>query len=211
MRRNNKMTNETQEQGREGEIDPFYGQSISPRILEIQKLRFKLHGKKHVLVHEIHDKHKDQYKEISEKCEGLDTLNHLRTLEKNKYFDLLSLSQGEYSQVDESPLGRILFNDFSELYDRSDHENMLDASDSLFRNDSDPVLTTVLDESVYELNVPGNTRRERKKGRHRSDIYRRRLQKHVYERYLSEAVGKPITVEEYEREFGFLSGVNEKS
>jgi hypothetical protein len=119
----------------------------------------------------------------------------------------------EHVRVEQSPLGRIVYDldHTHNLFDRSDHENMLDASDSLFRNDSDPVLSTVLDESVYKLDTPGHTKRERKRARHRLDIFRRRLQKHVYERYLSEAVGKPITVEEYEREFGFLSGVNENS
>jgi len=204
------MDKQTQEQGREGEIDPFYGQPIGSRRLEIQKLRSKLHKKKHALIDEIYDKYKDQFKAIREKCEGLDLLSHLRTLEKEKYFDLLSLSQGEYNQIDESPLSRILFTDTFELYDRSDHENMLRATNWLFRSDSDPVLKNVLDHSVYGPNAPRHTKRERKKARHRADIYGRRLQKHVYERYLSEAVGKPITVEEYEKEFGFLSDNNKE-
>lgn len=191
---------------REGNIDQFYRQPIGSRRLKILKLRSKLREKKSKLSKKIYYKYKESFDAINVNHE-LDISNFIRQLNKQGYFDLLSRSQSECNRLDKSPLTRILYNDFSELYGRSNHKNMLDASNSIFRNDSDPVLSTVLNDEIYKLNVPGNTRRERKKARHKSDIYRRRLEKHVYERYLSEAVGRHTTVEEYEKEFEFLSGV----
>jgi len=203
------MTEQKEKQGygREGEIDPFYGQPMGSRRLEIKKIYSKLLEKKHALANNIHNKYKESFEAIKVDPE-LEIPNYIRELKQQEYFELLSLSQGEYNQLEESPLAQILKNDFFELCDRNDHENMLDATDSIFRNDSDPVLSSILDKSVYKLNVLGNIKRERKKARHRSEIYGRRLQKHVYEKYLSQVVGKPITIEQYEKEFGFLSSVS---
>ena len=140
----------------------------------------------------------------------------LRSKLRNKLREMHDSLRARYSgfelmdkvlELDRTPLARLSMYYSHELFEDSDHENMLDATDSIFRLDSDPVLSTVLDESVY--NLPSKpTRREKKKRRHRQDIYLRRLQKHVYERYLSEAVGRPITIEDYEREFGFLKEEN---
>lgn len=196
------MTTQTQEQGREEKIDYFYGQPIGSRRLAIEKLHDKLQKKYFALCDKLHKKYHGSF----DKIVPSDTL---KGLAQQGYFELLHNSNVEHKNLDESPLGRIVHQEVGEIFDRSDQENMLEASDSIFRNDSDPVLSTILHDCVYELNVPGHTRRERKKVRHRRDIFGRRLQKHVYERYLSEAVGKPITVEEYEREFGFLSDKSE--
>ena len=203
------MTNETQIQEREERIDPSYGHPIGSRRLEIEKLHHKLYQKYFTLCDEINKKYKGAFEAININHK-LSVSDYIRQLNNHGYFDLLSLSQGERRQLDGSALGRIVSNEPSKIFDISNHENMLDASDSIFRNDDDPVLSTVLNDDVHKLNVPGNIKRERKKARHRSDVYSRRLQKHVYERYLSEAVGKPITVEEYEREFGFLSEGGQK-
>jgi hypothetical protein len=194
------MTNE--EKGRVGTIDPFYGQPIGSRRLEIQKLHYKLHNKHHKLCMGIHKKYERSFERINGRCREIAPQDALRWLFEQGYFDLLAKSGAELEILRESPLGRIVYIEPGEIFDRSDHENMLDASDGLFRLDSDPVIERVLTDDIYEKGL-------RKRQRHRADIYGRRLQKHVYERYLSEAVGRPITVEEYEREFGFLSDKGE--
>lgn len=203
------MTERTEEQGTERAIDLFYGQPIGSRRLEIQKLHYKLHQKYFGLFDEIYKKYKGSFRKINEGCEEIATKDRWKWLCEQGYFELLHNSHIEYENLRKSPLGRIVSRETGEIFDRSDHENMLTASNNLFRIGSDPVLSTVLNDGVYKPNVLGNTKRERKKARHREDIYARRLQKHVYQRYLSEVVGKPITTEEYEREYGFLSDKGE--
>jgi len=210
FRARSKMTAEIQiEQGREGEIDPRYGYPIGSRRLKIEKLHHKLREKYHALRDEVSKKFKESLRKIIEESEKFPSLERVDWLIEHGYLELLGSSYMEKENLQKSPLGMIVNQETLEIFDVSDHENMLNASGSVFRNDSDPVLSTILSDGVYKLNVPGNTRRERKKSRHRADIYGRRLQKHVYEKYLSQAVGKPITIEEYEREFGFLSGKGE--
>jgi hypothetical protein len=192
------MTKETQEQL----IDPLYGFSIGSRRWEISRLYYKLKHRHHISCMAIHKKYERDFKKINRKCKGLTPWRTLRCLAKEGYFDLLDLVEGELKVLRESSLGIVTDNDLHNIFDTTDHKNMLNASDGLWRIDSDPVIANVLTDSIYD----NRSKNSLKKQKDRQGIYNgRRMKKEVYEGYLSEAVGKPITIEQYEREFGFLS------
>tara|TARA_Y100000310_G_C20670177_1_gene809812 strand:- start:1415 stop:1864 length:450 start_codon:yes stop_codon:yes gene_type:complete len=106
-------------------------------------------------------------------------------------------------ELDRTPLAQQIHYKDIRFFSKSDHENMLDARENNWTLGPDPVLKNVLNGDYDE-----NTR----KGRDENDLYERFMSKAVYEAYLSEVVGRQITIERYEGECGFLSnnGTNPK-
>ena len=89
-------------------------------------------------------------------------------------------------------------------------------SDEKIRLQNLPYVSTPIDIHLYRLHVKYMKEPNvdiRRKGKEETlkvshSVYRtnreRKMTKSIYEKFLSDTVGKPITVEGYEREFGFL-------